>query len=205
MRRSLLGVAVLTALLPMAVACGETTTTGTGTTSASQAQQGAGSGDDTVEWVDKVCGEIVKMVDAQTASPPDLQGSDPVSTLQAFDEYIGKNIDSVEQAITGLKAIGTSPIEGGDAALAGLVSGLEGLQKSYQATRDQFKAIDVNDPASAQTAIMQALSSLGEGGEQFGKAVEDVGESPALEAAGDKAPNCQKLDSAAGGTPTPTS
>lgn len=205
MRRSLLGVAVLAAVLPIAAGCnsdgtGASANTGTSTTSAAS---GGSSSSDEVQWVDKVCGEILDLTEAQTTAPPDLQGADPAQTLKAFEEYVGNNIDVVDETITGLKGVGASPIDGGDAAVNALVTGLEALKTGYQATKDKFATIDANDPMAAQTAILEAFAGLSAGGEEFGKAFEAVGENKVIEEAGNQAPNCQKLDES-GGSATPT-
>jgi hypothetical protein len=206
MRRSLLGAAVLTALLPIAAACsGSDSTTDTSTTGAATTTEASAgtSSDENVQWVDKVCGEIVGLTEAQTTAPPDLQDPDPAKTLQAFDVYISSNIDAVEDTIAGLKDVGPSPIDGGDEALTALVTGLEALKTGYETTKSKFASVDGSDPAAAQAAILEAFAGLSAGGEEFGKAFEEVGENPAIEAAGNEAPNCQKLEDV-GSEPTTT-
>jgi len=203
MRRSLLAVAVLTAVLPIA-ACGDSTTaTGTNSTSSTVGAPAAGGADDEqVQWVDKVCGEILGLVEAQTTAPPDLQNADAEQALTAFDAYVSNNIDVVDEAIAGLKDIGVSPVDGGDAALAALVTGLEALKSGYEETKGKFAAIDPSNPAEAQSAMLQAFAGLSAGGEEFGKALEGVESNRAIEEAGNKAPNCLKLDDDVATTPT---
>ncbi|HEY0638833.1 MAG TPA: hypothetical protein VGD67_14380 [Pseudonocardiaceae bacterium] len=204
MRRSLLAAAVLTAVLPIAACGGDNTTSTSNSTSGSAATTSGGvpaPSDDKVAWVDKACTEIVTMTDAQTASPPDLQGADPATALKEFDEYIGTNIGIVEDTIAGLKDLGPSPFEGGDEAVAALVSGLETLKTTYESTRTTVASANTADPQALQAAMLQALSGLAAGGEEFGTALEGIANNTEVSVAANQAPSCQKLT---GGAPAPT-
>ncbi len=205
MRRSFLAAAVLAAAALPIAACGDSTSgtgtgTGVGTTSAPSA---APVGDEQVQWIDKVCGEILALTEAQTTAPPDLENADDAEkALKAVDTYITSNIDVVDDTIAGLKDIGDSPIAGGDDALNALVAGLEALRTGYQSTKDKIADVDAADPAAAQSAMLEAFAGLSAGGEEFGKALESVENNMAIEEAGNQAPNCQKLDD--GVVPTTT-
>jgi hypothetical protein len=205
MRRSFLAAAVVAVALPIA-ACGDSNNTSTTTsTSAAPTSAASGASDDEVAWVDKVCGEITDLVDAQGSTPPDLQGSDPQAALQAFDQYLGSNITVVEQTINDLKGIGDSPVDGGDEALSALVGGLESLKAGYQTTKDKFATVNSADPAAAQQALMDAVTGLSQSAQEFGTALESVGNTEAIEEAGNQAPNCQELDALDTAAPTTTS
>ncbi|HEY3262067.1 MAG TPA: hypothetical protein VGJ95_17705 [Pseudonocardiaceae bacterium] len=218
MRRRLPVVAMLAATLsiaaPSVAACGGSGTSsgsatgGTTTSSAPTVTTTSGSatsGDASVAWVDKVCGEMLKVTETQITPPPNLSSSDPAQALKAFDQYVNANINVVDQTITNLRNVGPSPIAGADQALTQLVNGLESVKKGYQATRDAFAKVNPNDPQAAQAAMMQALSGLSQGGEELSRALNSIDSNPAIKEAGKKAPNCQKLDTGSSSTTTTTS
>ena len=206
MRRSLPVAAVLAAALTVAACGGSSSSTGgsastTGGPAVTTTSGSTVSGDPSVAWVDKVCGEIVKLTQTQTTAPPNLSNSDANQALEAFDQYIGANIDVVDKTISNLRNVGPSPIAGADEALTALLNGLEALKKGYQTTREMFSKVDPNNPQAAQAAMLEAFSGLSQGGEELGKAVDTIDSNKAIENAGKQAPNCQKLDA---GTSTTT-
>jgi|GEM_PF-3800808 len=195
MRRSLPMAVVLAAALSVA-ACGDsnspsgsaTTTGATTTTSGSAAPSDPG-----VAWLDKVCGELLELSEADAAPPPDLSNPDPAQVLRAFDDFVAKQIDLVEEKIQSLRKIEDSPIDGGDEALTSLLDGLEALKNSYQTARDKFAQIDPGDTQAAQQAIVEVFTGLGQGSSKLQQAFDEADSNQEIKDAADKAPNCQKL------------
>jgi hypothetical protein len=203
--------------LPMAVAlaavltgaaCGGSSNT-TGGTAAAPTSSGATTSSvassPAVAWVDKVCGEVLALVEGESAAPPALTDPDPAKSLKSFDEFITRNIDLVDQRLTNLRKAGSSPVAGGDEALTALINGLEALKKGYQAAKDRFATIDTRDPQAAQTAIVEAITSLGQGSADLEKAVKSVQDNKELQDASKQAPNCQKLDQSSSAPPSMSS
>jgi hypothetical protein len=209
MRRSLpvAAIAATTLLVALsAAACGGSNTSSSGTTSASTVTTttSAAASDAAAAWVDKVCGEVVKLTEAQPPAPPNLS-SDPAQSLKAFDQYMAANIDIVDKTIANLRNVGPSPIPGADQDLNKLIDGLTSLRQGYQTTRDKFATINPRDSKAAQSAMMEAFASLSKGGEELSQALNSVSTNKEIEAAGKNAPNCQKLDTGTSTTATSTS
>jgi hypothetical protein len=187
----------LSAVLSLA-GCGGSSTPSSGSTSTSgpsvSTTASTASGDAAVAWVDKVCGELVRFTESQAANPPNVANSDPAQALKAFDQYMSANIEQVQQTITNLGKVGPPPVTGGGQSLTALLDGLEALKAGYQTVKDKFAGVNPNDPKAAQTALVEALTSLGQGGEEFSQAMESIDSNTELDEAAKKAPNCQKLD-----------
>jgi len=207
MRRSLAMPATLAAVLALALAGCDGSTTGSGgatstttatgsatvTTTTSGASSAPVSGDPAVAWMDKVCGEVVQLTEAQSVNPPNLS-EDTGQALKSFDEYVSRNIGAVDETVNDLKNVGPAPVAGGDQALNELVTGLEALRKGYEVIKSRFASVNPNDPNAAQAAMIEAFNHLSQGGEDIGTAFESMASNPALKDAAAQAPNCQKLD-----------
>lgn len=209
MRLSLPMAVVLAAVLTGA-ACGgsDNTTGGTAAAPSSGASTTNAASSPDVAWVDKVCGELLALVEGESAMPPALTDPDVSKSLKAFDEFITRNIDLVDQRLTNLRKAGSSPVAGGDQALTALINGLEALKKGYQAAKDRFAKIDTSDQLATQNAVVEAITSLGQASADLEQAVKSVDDNKELKAAADQAPNCQKLDrssSPPASSPTTTS
>lgn len=199
MRRSLPMAVTLAAALSVAACGGSSDSSGgsaTATISGSAATtSGSAAPSDAVAWLDKVCGEIVALSEAETAPPPDLSNPDPAQALKAFDNFVARHIDLVEEKIRNLRNAGDSPIQGGGEALTALLNGLEALKNGYQTARDKFATIDPRDTQAAQAVIVEVFTGLSQGSAELEKAFEEIGSNQEIKDASSKAPNCQKLDS----------
>lgn len=207
MRLSLPAAVVLAAVLTGAAACGgsSNTTGGTGAAATSSgATTASSSGSPAVAWADKVCGELLALVEGESAAPPALTDPDVAKSLKAFDEFITRNIDLVDQRLNNLRNAGPSPVEGGDQALAALVNGLEALKKGYQAAKERFAKIDTSDQQATQTAVVEAITSLGQASADLEQAVKSIDDNNKLREASGQAPNCQKLNQSSSGPPAST-
>lgn len=213
MRRSLpvAATAVTTLLVALSVAACDGSSTSSGSTSTTSASTATttttGSGvpsDAEVAWIDKVCGEIVKLTESQPPPPPNVTSSDVAQALKAFDQYIGANIDMVDKTISNIRSVGPSPIPGADQDLNTLLNGLTSLKQGYETTRAKFATVNPSNPQAAQSAMIEAFTSLGKGAEDLSKAFESLDSNKQIKEAGDKAPNCQKLGTGPSTTATTT-
>lgn len=206
MRRSLQQAAVLaTSVLAVALAAACTgTTTGSSPGSSTSgapvttASGGGSASPEDVAWVDDICGELVEMGEQQRGAPPNLDDlRDPSTAITAVTEYIDANIDNVEQTVADLKAVGPSPIEGGDETVAAVERGLTDLQATYEATREQIVAADPGDQQAVRFAILTALGGLNEGGTELRQAFDSVQSNKELASAVEQSQTCQQLGAAA--------
>lgn len=198
MRRTLLVAAVAAAAALSVAACGgsnnasggATTTSGPATTSGPTTTAAADEG---AAWMDKVCGEILDLQRSQPAPPTNIVGADQQQALDQFDRFVAENIDVVNQTANDLVKLGEPPFSGGAQIVNALVQGLAALRDSLQVTKDKFASIDTGNPQQAQAAVLAALDSLGQGGQQFNDAVGSIRTNKEIGQAIKAAPNCQKL------------
>lgn len=205
MRRTLLVAAVAATALSVA-ACGGSNNASGGatTTSAPSATTTTSSADAAAAWMDKVCGEILDLERSQPSPPTNLAGLDQQQALDQFDKYVADNIDVVNRTANDLATLGEPPFRGGAQIVNALVRGLAALRDSLQVTKDKFASIDTSNPQQAQAAVLDALESLGQGGQEFNDAVESIQTNKEIEQAIKAAPNCQQVDdgSSTSGTAT---
>lgn len=190
-------VAVAAALL-LAAGC-TTTVTGTPAPTGGSSSSGGGSSAapptttrtaDAVGWVDDVCGALLDFTTAATVQP-NIDTADPASALQGLSDYLGNAIAAVDKALTGLDAVGPSPVAGGDEVVRRLTSTLSTFKTSFENAKTEVDNADPNDPASL-VALPDALAPL----EQLANLpnpLADVQSSPELDRAAAQAPNCQKI------------
>lgn len=187
MRRCLLAAAALAVVLPLA-ACGDSDT-GSG----SDAGRMMGSAEE--KWVDRVCGEVLAVVLVQDPPLPD-PGADLPTALQQFQKYLDDVVTTVDTSVTGLRGVGSSPIDGGDKAVADLVAGLEALKVGYVSTKGRVAAVDTTDEVAAQSAMNEAATVIPAAGEELGRALGSLEQNQAFQDAGALASNCLRLSSA---------
>ncbi len=151
-----------------------------------------------VAWTNQVCGALAGFTRAATTSPR-VDPADPSKTVQEVDRYLGSTSEELERSLTGLDAVGASPVEGGDGYVERLEEALRGIRTGFDSARTQLAAVDVSNSAVLATAIPAALAPLQEL-RNLPAPTEGMRANEELGAASERADNCRALRST--GAPT---
>jgi hypothetical protein len=154
---------------------------------------------DAVAWTNQVCGALSGFTRAATTSPQ-IDRTNPVAAVQELDRYLGATSEELQRSLTALGAVGTSPVDGGDAYVGRLEEALRGIRSGFDSARTQLAAVDVADPAQLATAVPAAMAPL-QGLRNVPAPTEGMRASEELGAASEQAENCRQLRS----TSAPTS
>jgi hypothetical protein len=152
---------------------------------------GAAPSEEAVAWTNQVCGALSGFTRAATTSPRINRG-DPVAAVQELDRYLGATSDELQRSLTALDAVGTSPVDGGDAYVDRLGEALLGIRSGFDSARTQLAAVDVSDPAQLATAVPAAMAPLQEL-RNLPAPTEGMRASEELGAASEQAENCRQL------------
>jgi hypothetical protein len=193
--RPVLLLAVLAALL-LGAGC---TTAVPGTAGPDTGAQGAaGTTEDPVAWTDRVCGALLPFV-RTAAVPPSLDSAaDPAALISVLSDYLGQASATAGTAATELRAVGPSPVEGGDELVSGLTQTVTTTQTSFQDAKAKIDALDPNDPQALLTTLPAAVAPL----EQLANLPDPTAglqNNAELDSAAQQAPNCQEVERTVGG------
>jgi hypothetical protein len=147
---------------------------------------------DPVVWADKLCGTLVPTVKALSAEPP-VNRNDPGALLQALSSYYDSVVSSFDQSLSGIEALGPSPIPNTDPIVSTLRETLTKLRTSFVAAKNAVDKVDPNNPADLVSAVPEALAPLASL-ESMGDPTAGLKTNPELAAAAAKAPNCQAIN-----------
>jgi len=153
---------------------------------------------DPVQWVDGVCGALLPFVKT-AGTPPQLNtASDPTALAKGISDYLGQGATAADSAISGIAAVGPSPVAGGDDVITRLTQTLTTFRTSFQDAKTQVDAVDTSNPQTLRTELPKAVAPL----EQLATMPDptvDLQTSPELERASAQAPNCQQVERQTGG------
>lgn len=147
---------------------------------------------DTVAWTGGLCGAMVKFVDTAKTQP---SFTDPGKVVEALSEYLGKVSTAAQGTLDSIKTLGPSPVDGGDEIVIKLDQTVTTMKTAFDSTRAKLANVDATDQA-ALTAALSDITNL-QSGQQFDFG--SINSNPELNAAAEKAPECQQLRSVAGG------
>lgn len=147
---------------------------------------------DTVAWTGAFCGAMVKFVDTAKTQPT---SGDPNRIVETIRDYLAKVSTAAQGTLDSIKALGPPPVDGGDAIVAQLDQTFTTVKSAFDSTRAKLANVDATDHA-ALTAAVSDITNL-QAGQQLG--LSGINSNPELNAAAEKAPECQQLRSVAGG------
>jgi hypothetical protein len=192
----LLPLIAATALVVTVTGCGsggDTTAPTTASTSPSDAAA--------VEYVDKVCTAAAAFIKVQK-TPPTLEGTDPAKLKAEMGTYLGQMADAYAQSATQLRAVGPSPVAGGDQQVEKMAATFADISKNFSDAKAATEAADANDSVGGLQAAGEAIQRL----EDFVAPLKQLEALPELMEASEKAESCQDLKTVAPSTPAaPTS
>jgi len=186
----------LAALLAASALVAGCTSGGGGATGPSSSAPAA---DPAVAYVDKVCAAASGFT-SMAKSPPKLDATDPAKLKADMSAYMGQLADAFGKSATDLRAVGPSPVAGGDEQVARMADAYDGVTKVFTDAKAKVEQADAADPSGGLQAAGEAIAKLTE----FAEPLKDLQTSPELLAAAEKAPKCQALREPAA-APTTTS
>ena len=159
---------------------------------------GATSGDTTIAptsdpqaWMNNVCGSLLPFKDSVAATPK-LDQNDPSAAAKSLSDFLGKTETAIDQALTGLNAVGPAPVPEGDAAVSKIKSALTTVRTSFDKAKTALDGIDPNNVTEVAATLPTVFASL-EDISKIEDPTTDLRANPTLKAAYAQAPNCKTL------------
>ncbi len=143
---------------------------------------------DAVTYMDKVCSAAASFVSVPK-TPPKLDANDPVKLKADMGAYMGQLADAFNQTATKLRAIGPSPVAGGDEQVSRMAATFTDIGKSFTDAKAAVEQADANDPVGGLQAAGDAIARL----DEFAEPLKQLEASPELKEAAEKAESCQDL------------
>jgi hypothetical protein len=194
-RRGAAAVALLGAAL-VAVGC---STVVPGTPSAQGSGAAAAPGDraaaaaDPVAWAGALCSaSLPYTVDAVSPLPPFDPDAEPADLARSFADDARDGSAATAETLAALRALGPSPLPGGDRIVADLTTGLA----EYRAGAEEFAAgvdaLDPDDPALLDevTELLDRFSARS----GVRDPIAHIQGAPEVRAAAEQAPSCRELE-----------
>jgi hypothetical protein len=111
-------------------------------------------------WADGYCGAVVQLI--QTLSTmPSVDSSTPQRASRTSSELLGSVVDGLDRTLSGLTALGPSPVAGGDAVRHDAIGTFTGIRSRAAIAKQQLDATAA-DPAATQQALAGASVPLNE-------------------------------------------
>jgi predicted small secreted protein len=159
---------------------------------------GATGGDTTIAptndpqvWMNNVCGSLLPFKDS-VASAPRLDQKDATTAARSLTDYLGKTETAIDQALSGLDAVGPAPVADGDRAVSKIKSALTTVRASFDKAKKALDGVDPNDAGQVAATLPTVFASL-EDISKIEDPTTDLRSNPTLKAAYAQAPNCQTL------------
>jgi len=185
-------------------ACGNQTAgtaSGTGSGSTSTSSAAAAGGDETVQWIDKVCGASLDVIKT-LSTEPQLDTTDPAKMQTQFAKWLGDGSAAVDGAVTKLNELKKGPHPDSEKLATSAADIFGQLKTALDKAKTGVEAANPNDPASIAAAFTQVatdMQAVAKVGEDFGGVLVRSN----LAEAEKKAPNCKAIEGASGATSTP--
>ena len=141
-----------------------------------------------VRWMDSFCapiGDLVKSASTQ----PQIDTSNPDAMRTSLATFFGNIADQLGKTSAALKALGPSPVKGGDEAAKSLAAAYDQTRSTFLETKQKLEA--TKDP----NALAQAMADIGPKMQSLGSSnpLGSLENNKALADAAKQAPHCQAL------------
>ncbi|MEO6088990.1 MAG: hypothetical protein ABIQ18_38345 [Umezawaea sp.] len=187
----------LAALLAASAIVAGCTSGGGGSTGPSSS---AATADPVVAYMDQVCSAASGFATA-AKEPPRLDATDPAKLKTDMGAYMGQLAAAFAKSATDLRAVGPSPVAGGDEQVKKMAATFDEVAKVFTDAKAKVDQADAADPSGGLQAAGEAIAKLTE----FTQPLKDLDTSPELLEAAEKAPKCQAIREPAVPTSTTTS
>ena len=147
-----------------------------------------------VDWIDDVCGSLVGFSQVSSEHVP-VDTQDPVARARSVQAYVQAALPALDEGLDELAQAGPSPVEGGDALVAGLSDRLGRYRAGFATVRDGLTELDHDDPDAVAERLPEVLAPFGELSALSPPTV-DLDPSTELGQAAEQAPNCRAIRTA---------
>ena len=144
--------------------------------------------DPAVAYMDEFCAATSGFA-AEAKAPPKFDATDPVKLKADMSAYMGQLADAFAKSAAELRAVGPSPVAGGDAQVAKMADTYDEVATMFAGAKAKVEAADAADSTGGLQAAGEAIAKLAE----FTQPLKELDTSPELLAAAEKAPKCQEI------------
>jgi hypothetical protein len=173
MRRTLLILPLLVALVAFAAACGGSDE------SSDEAAAGATTAETeavpATEWADTVCTSISDWQEELQANTPDFTNiSDAEEAKQTIGDFLGTVATATRSMIDEVRAAGRPDVEQGEAIAQDFQNALAPVAESFDQARADVEALSTDDPAAFASEVTAIGATLTEAGNEAGAAFDEI-------------------------------
>lgn len=152
-----------------------------------------GASDEAVTWIDGFCGSVGSLAGLAQLKPPETDPGDFEATKAALSDMLGSLDTAVSDSLDGLNKLGPAPAPEGDTAKTALVDTFTPVQQTVSDAKSKVEQATQENPQPMMDAL-SGVQTIGSSLSSMQNPLGEIGNSPELVAAGEKAPNCQKLN-----------
>lgn len=147
------------------------------------------SQDRAVTWADGYCGAVSELV-RSLSSMPSIDPSTPQRATKTSSAVLSSMIGGLDSTLSGLGALGPSPVPGGDKVRSDAIATFTGIRDSAAKAKKQ-----VDQPSTDPAELKQALAGADAPLDQISKVkfLAGLDAVPALGVASRQAPSCAPL------------
>ncbi|WP_027928375.1 hypothetical protein [Amycolatopsis benzoatilytica] len=144
--------------------------------------------DPAARWADGYCGAVTHLVRA-LATLPVIDPSSPAQAARTSSRLLASASDGIRQTVGKLEQVGPAPVSGGEPARTALLGQFTSARQQADQVRGRL------DAAATSGATKAALSDAQAVIDQLSRldVLQGLNATPALAAAGKRAPDCQLL------------
>ncbi|HWD07275.1 MAG TPA: hypothetical protein VG674_33030 [Amycolatopsis sp.] len=148
----------------------------------------ASPADPAARWADGYCTAVTHLV-RTLAGLPTIDPSTPAHASRSSSRLLSSVVDGIDQTVAELDRVGPPPVAGGDKARTDLLDEFSSVRSRADSARERLDT--ATDAATTERALGDARSTLDDVANL--DLLQALNATPALAAAGKRAPGCQQL------------
>lgn len=156
-----------------------------------------------IDFADDLCGAVSKFLTPATAFKPDT--SSQAAVVNSMKTQLGTLSTGLQEAANDLGDARTEGVPDGQAVVADLRKTFDQMKTTVDQSKAKLDAIDPANPQQVAAAVQQATQDLSSLGNMRNPLDQPNLKSADMEAAAQKAPECQKIKGAMATKAPPTS
>jgi hypothetical protein len=165
---------------------------------------GTGVDQNKVDFADDLCGAVSKFLTPAAAFKPDT--SSQAAAVNSMKAQLGTLSTGLQDASTDLSDASTEGVPDGQAVVTDLRKAFDQMKTTVDQSKAKLDAIDPNNTQQVTVAVQQASKDLNSLGSSMQNPLDQPNlKSADMEAAAEKAPECQKIKGTMATKTPPTS